>query len=349
MLEKVRHRAAITLQTHWRCYSVKKIYGSQLKAIRQQRQQRVYISAQLLQSIWRGFATRKQYGPVLEAQRALRLQKEAEVRNQCATRIQALWKGFCARRVHGPALSGLKQERLLETQRIREELNRKLNANARIIQASWRGHYVRKTYTPLLRERMRIWREERSRRRTLAATKLQAHWRGHCERQRTGQWLLEEKKKKVEKRHRAACVLQAYWRMYRCRKQFLQYRKSKSGEVSEPSSAEGPKRSSHSPGRLTVSRRLESALSLKSHNAAPVIHKQGTPYSHRNSNGTSTHQGFGITVEQDEIVQPEQQALMALQISRQRETFAAQQARIKMSQAMMHSEAERVSFFTDEK
>ncbi|CAI8005561.1 Leucine-rich repeat and IQ domain-containing protein 1, partial [Geodia barretti] len=349
VLEQARHRAAITLQAHWRCYSVKKIYGSQLEDLKQQRLQRVYRSAQLLQSIWRGFATRKQYGPVLEVQRALRLerlQKEAEVRNQCATRIQALWKGFRARHVHGPALSALKQERLLETQRIREELNHKLSANARIIQASWRGHYVRKTYTPLLRERMGIWREEMSHRRNLAATRLQAHWRGHCERQRVGQLLLEEKRKKKvleEKRHRAARVVQAYWRMHCCRKQFLQHRKSKSSDVSEPSSAEGPKRSSRSPGRLSVSRRLESALSLKSHNAAPVIHKQGTLCSQRNSNTTSTHQGFGITVEneQDEIVQPEQQALMALQISREREKFAAQQARIKMSQAMMHSEAER--------
>ena len=80
---------------------------------------------------------------------------------------------------------------------------------------------MRKIYAPVLREIMSVWKEDRSHRRNLAATKLQACWRGHSERQRTGQWLMEEKRMKKaveEKQQRAACVLQAYWRMHSCRK-----------------------------------------------------------------------------------------------------------------------------------
>ena len=348
MLEQSRHRAAITLQAHWRFYCVRKIYGWQLQHLKQHRLEKMFRSAQLLQSLWRGFATRKKYGPVLETRRALRqekLRREAEIRNQCATRIQALWKGVRARRIHGPALYAIKEERLREALRMKEELNCTLNAKAGIIQANWRGHFVRKTYTPLLRERMRIWREERSKRRNFAATKLQAHWRGHCERQRTGQWLVEEKRKKrelEEKQQKAACLLQAYWRMHCCRKHFLQHRKSKSNEV-----VSQPKRTSPSPsGKLTVSRRLESALSLRSHKITTIIPKHRTT---TNSDTTSTNEGLAFTTgdkgdKDGGIVQQEEEALMSLQVSRQRETSAAQQARTKMTQAIMHLEAERVSF-----
>ena len=354
-MEQSRHKAAIILQSHWRSYSVRNIYGKQLYHLKQQRLQQVYRAAQLLQAHWRGFATRKKYKPVIEVQRALRqerLQQEAKIRNQCAIKIQALWKGFCVRRILQPTLSALKEKRISETLRIREELNRKLNSMASRIQTNWRGYFVRKIYTPVLRERMSMWKLKRKHKRNLAATKLQACWRGHSERQRTGQWLIEQKRMKKaveEKQQRAACVLQTYWRMHCCRKQFLQRRKNKNSEVSQSPSTKEHKTTSHSPrgsGRLTVSRRLESALSLKSH-----IEKNGAGSILTSCGATTTKQQLRVTSggkenEDKKVMQHEEQALASLHVSRQKEKHAAQQARIKIRQAMVHSEAEKVSFLT---
>ena len=331
------------------------MYSDKLQLLKKQRRGRKLRAVQLLQAVWRGCLTRKQYIPLLEALRQEKMQREAKLRAQCTTRIQAVWKGYRARCIYGPVLSQLKEKRVHEMLRMKEELNKQLNAMASIIQATWRGHLVRRVYTPLLRERMERWREERCHKRSQAALRLQACWRGHSERQRTKRWLIEKRREKralEEKRRRAACVLQAHWKMHCCKKRFIQQRKSRA----KPSLPESDRTTSCSPrssGRLTVSKRLESALSFKSAKVAAVVPSDfgtSTPtnsYTGSESQSGAADESGGGGLRNDgeceKMVQQEQQALSTLQTSRSRGESAAHQARINMSHAMGHWKAEKVS------
>lgn len=219
-LERSQHKAATTIQAYCKGYLIRCRFSKQLLTLKLQRLQRINKAAQLLQAIWRGIATRKMYRPILEIHKANRIKEEAELKVRSATRIQATWRGYHARYIHGPALSVLNQKRIMEARRKEEEISRKLNSGARIIQATWKGQLVRREYVPILKEKMEKWRKERKQNRSKAAIKIQAHWRGVSERKRTKIWLEEQKKKReLFKHNNAACVLQKYWRMHSCRKQ----------------------------------------------------------------------------------------------------------------------------------
>ena len=351
MLEKARKNAAITLQAFWRGYTVKRVYGEQLLNLKKQRLARVFRAAQLLQAVVRGALTRREHGPKLQSLKDLRkerLQQENILKNKCATKIQALWKGYRIRHIHGPEIIALKEKRIQEILAMNEELNRKLNAMATRIQAVWRGFSVRKVYTSVLRRRMEVWHEDRKRKRCQAATVLQAGWRGYSTRKSMKQWMTElrrERKAMEEERHKAACVLQAYWRMHSCRIKFLQQIKSNTlphnlhGETCNTTTIlQKPNMS----GRLTVARRLESALELKSQ----VITTINTS---RHAMQSLTEQNVAMKSmessdrERDRVFLEEENSLKLLQISRQKEECAAQQARIKMREIMIDRECETVS------
>ena len=315
-------------------------FSQHLFKMKQQRLRRVFRAAQLLQAVARGFLARRVYEPTLETRRVLwleRMQREAALRDQCAVRIQAFWKGYHARCIHGPELSALREARILENLKAKQELDRKLNVMATTVQANVRGYLVRKEYISELRKRMDRWREERDHKIHTAATKLQASWRGYITRERTRQLLLERRRERraaEERRHRAAVVLQAYWRMQSCRMQFLQQRKSNkvtrpvcdkpSNEVTSPSGV----------GRLTVTKRLESALKLTSTPSQPC-----SIHTHSANQGSAAEEGEGYN---EEVVEEEELAMRRLETSRQREETAARQARTRMGQVMLHQEKEKV-------
>ena len=260
-IEQLRLKAAVTLQSHWRSYSVQQLYRDKLLHQKQLRLQGEFRAAQLIQAFWRGFSNRKIFASVLKAKQLLRIEKsrkETERMAECATIIQAHWRGY---RLRCTALASLRKYRILKS---KEELDRKFIVTVIVIQSLWRGYLVRKECHPVLIKRMVEWQKNRDRKRYIAAIKLQAFWRGCCIRLKVNKIYFEQRRQiklLEEQQEQAARILQAYWRKYYCRSCPNQKTLQNNECLQEFSSAEC---TSGTSGKLTITRRLQSALKLKS-------------------------------------------------------------------------------------
>ena len=263
--ERVRQGAVVTLQAYWRGYLVRQLYCDRYLQ-QKQLKQKIYKAAQLVQANWRGFATRRKFGPILEARRQWRkerVRREEITRN--AILIQAHWRGYRIRCIHAPTLTALREKR-------DEEKNRNCNQFATLIQSLWRGYIVRKTYLPMLMKRIEETRKEIQHRRQNAAVRLQAWWRGHGVRQRVMLLLLEQRNKRrvLEEQQRAVKILQAYWRGHVCRvrhRKTLQQSQLQHAHITEEASFKSEACNGTSSSKLTVTKRLESALRFTSQTA----------------------------------------------------------------------------------
>ena len=279
----MRLSAVVTLQAYWRGYLVRQLYCDELLQ-RKKMRQKIYKAALLLQASWRGFSTRRKFYPILEARRIWRKERgrqEEIIRNRNATMLQAHWRGYRIRCIHEPTLLALRKKRVKE---MKEEKSRKCNLFATLLQSLWRGYVVRKTYRPVLIKRMEESRKEIQHRRQNAAVRLQACWRGHCVRRRVMQLLLEQRNERrvLEKQQKAVITLQAHWRGHACRvKHTLQQCQLQQAHNTMEGTSPSLKSeacndldtlcmTSNSSGKLTVTKRLESALRFRSQ-AAVVL------------------------------------------------------------------------------
>eukprot|EP00731_Ephydatia_muelleri_P006345 Em0003g593a len=138
----VRTRAAIALQSHWRCRQVRKLYSKELHRRREGRlmaeKERVEArwrerekvrneAAIVIQSCWRGYHWRCKVGPIL---REHRREREGRGRKmEAAVTIQTYWRGKRHRRTFCMELARRRKEEELEVelaQRRKEELEEEL-------------------------------------------------------------------------------------------------------------------------------------------------------------------------------------------------------------------------------
>lgn len=319
----------MTLQSYWKSYSVQKIYRDKLLHLKQLRLQRQYRAAQLLQAIWRGFSVRRVYGHILVAKRVLRIERmkrESIKKYQCAVHIQAYWRGFKVRCIYGPVLSSLREKRLFKALLLKEEQDKLFNKMAMHIQAMWRGYLVRKEYRSMLMKRMVEWQLEKNRERHISATKLQACWRGFSCRQKTRKWLLEQKMQK---------------------------------RIFEEQQARAAQAQVLGSGKLTVTRRLQSALILKSLSTSdvrevsssvtdieskPGLLNNEIPADHQRCEGLNmtVSEREGISLDNCKMTQ-EEHSISPLIISRGQEEDVAHQCKVKMSHVLTYCDAEKVT------
>lgn len=377
-LEKVKQDAAVTVQAYWRGYSVQRIYHNKLMQLRQQR---AFRAAQLVQSRWRGFSVRRDYGPILKARREMRKEKDRMSRYQCAAKLQALWRGYYVRCIHRPWLTVLREKRTQEALKMKHEMGKKFNLMATLLQAVWRGYVVRKKYGPML-SKMEQWRKEISCKRYSAAARIQACWRGHSVRQRVRLQLLEwrnERRALEEQQEKAALVLQAHWRGHVTRARHSEGLKQTANQslieevqcsstlnaASEVTQSKGNEVQSaqysiHCSAKLTVTKRLQSALKLRSQKGvqdddivtdvrseystsqAAVIHVADVSWV-VSSGESSTSEEEGEAGKEGKIMR-ERQAMTSLVASRHWEEGLTQQSKIKMSNAVPYWEAEKVVY-----
>lgn len=293
-MEGVKHKAAITLQAYWRRYLVQCFYRDKLLDLKQRRLQRRFSAAQLIQARCRGYFVRKGYVPVLRAMKKTRKERDRKIallRSQCAVRIQALWRGYSIRSVYGPSLTALRDERV----KTKEEVERNRNVMATFLQAVWRGYLVRRKYRPMLITRLEEWKQRQGYRRQCAATTLQACWRGFCARRKVKSQLLHLKNMRIaldEQRRRAALVIQTHWRRRAsrvgCRHKLIQNESSLDKDVSDtaPNTVHG---------RLTVMKRLQSALRLQLQETDTHIGSEVDVSDERNTTVEKIHSSMKVT------------------------------------------------------
>ena len=272
-LNKVKLEAVVTLQACWRGHRVRKQYKEHLNAVRSHRLQERNRAAGLVQSVWRGFFVRKIFGPQLEARRAKRKELERKkaqqverAKNRSAAKVQAHWRGYQVRCMYGPILSALREKRIEERARRQAEIDRMYHHQATVLQAIWKGHAIRKKYGPELNSRREERMRAKFRKRHRAATNIQACWRGYSVRQRIKPQLLAVR----SERNKSATVGQSVEGaqiegIIRDPTHVLKGAQTQVTKNQEtPSTVVGDsKEQSPSRGKLTVMKRIQSALRLQ--------------------------------------------------------------------------------------
>ena len=349
------------------------IYRDKLLHLKHQRLQRQYRAAQLLQAIWRGISVRRAYGHILVAKRIDRIEgmkNESLKKYQSAVNIQAYWRGFKVRCFYGPVLSSLKKERLFKALKLKEEQNKLLNKMATLIQALWRGYLVRKRYQSMLMKRKIEWQLERNSERQISATSIQAYWRGFSCRQKTKKWLLEQKMQKgmFEEQARAtqAHVMNSHLSfpssgILNSLQSTLGNEKLESlQQASGVSTIEDDKdfvslSGASESGKLTVARRIQSALIMKSLSASDSrnVSSSGTDFKGKpRSQINELHvdhnrcDGLNMTISECEDIslvncKMTQNSNCPLTFSRAQED-ARHQCKVEMSRAMTFCHAKKV-------
>ena len=356
-MQQRQHKAAQLLQAIWRGHVVRKLYVPHLNTRREKREEAKHIqlirnkNATRLQAHWRGYRLRLIYTPILRSLKEKRIEetkrkeaKKERLHNYQATILQANWKGYQVRKKYGPVLLFMKKRQM-------NEGIRKQNRAAAHIQAYWRRYTVRQKD----RSQMMATKSEQNRiKKERAAVVLQARWKGYVVRMKYSA-LSKEKCNAItnsvedeDTRRREECWDESRENMENSITLFdntsILVNEMPASTISiNQYQAKSP---SSGIGKLTVTKRIQSALRMQEHKEEThtKIWRVGPAVSQKSDHSENSESAD----EDSRMIQPrmlEEEKMYSLMASREREERVAKQSRDRMVQVMTQMLAGKVHIY----
>ena len=331
-MEATRHSASIVLQANWRGYSQRK----RCKAEARERRIRLVAeskAAVVLQSHWRARMARMKLRALKVKHR--KAAEEAEVKVHAAVCIQKHWKGCLMRRKFRRKLRDLKQQKLEQEQLFQLRLTQEKHRAATCIQTHWRRRIARTAYLKQLEKLRNEKRDMQSDQKLSPVVSLASI--------ANAQSSLGTTAHGAEDQSETASSQQSNF-------------------TTPPSSQPSNFTTPSSPGKLTIAKRISSALKLLKHSSEvgfsdkpsenpkrsiqssslPLI--RASPERQRNRD---VEESTDEEDERDAELAQEEKAMQLLAEGREREELIAQLSRERMEKMISAEEVAQVSIYNN--